>query len=575
MLHYIPGKWLKINSAQWPKITWRALQALGVSACLLIALSMWGFAHLRGSLPRLEGSVTAQTLSAPVTVARDAQGVPTLTGGTRADLAWALGYLHAQERFFQMDGQRRAAAGELSDLVGRAALRRDRAVSLHRFRHRAGAVLAAMIPKERAVLDAYVAGVNRGLGDLDSVPFEYLLLRRKPQPWTAKDTVLTAFAMYLSLQEADGKTERRQGDAVAVLGTPLAAFLFPEGTSWDAPLDGSSLPTPEMPSSGLRAVSSYDQDGRAGASRLRAAMRLPLVAHWARAGLQIVANDMHLGLRVPNISVPGQAAAPGRLGSCPHGQYHRASPYLAFPRIVAGSNGRIAWGFTPTATSIPVTRSSSSPSTVTRRCIARRRVRRSSAACRRAWHTRRWRTGLERGCNRGETTCTWACGYRTSGTGPGRCSGGRLGSCPHGHHGHHLTWRSHDRGRSNGRIAWGFTNSYVDTSDAVILEPVDGNPALYRTPEGSKELGRRAGGPSSKPFVMVRQQPARREVHMATVTLLTDDELSPEARAVFDDIRAVRKTGFVNNFWRGSPTIGDAQANVGERQANNGSRSTR
>ena len=96
------------------------------------------------------------------------------------------------------------------------------------------------------MLDAYVAGVNRGLGDLDSVPFEYLLLRSKPQPWTAEDTVLTAFAMYLSLQEADGKTERRLGDAVAVLGTPLAEFLFPEGTSWDAPLDG--LPTPEMPS---------------------------------------------------------------------------------------------------------------------------------------------------------------------------------------------------------------------------------------------------------------------------------------------------------------------------------------
>ena len=61
-------------------------------------------------------------VSDPVTVARDAQGVPTLTGRTRADLAWALGYLHGQERFFQMDGQRRSAAGELSDLVGRAAL---------------------------------------------------------------------------------------------------------------------------------------------------------------------------------------------------------------------------------------------------------------------------------------------------------------------------------------------------------------------------------------------------------------------------------------------------------------------
>src|SRR4051795_5428061 len=164
-----------------------ALVILGVAASIGLGLCAWTFAQLRSSLPRLDGTVAAQGLSAPVTVARDAQGVPTLTGRTRADLAWVLGYLHAQERFFQMDGQRRAASGELSDLVGRAALRRDRAVSLHRFRHRAGAVLAAMSPEERAVLDAYVAGVNRGLGDLDSVPFEYLLLRSKPQPWTAED----------------------------------------------------------------------------------------------------------------------------------------------------------------------------------------------------------------------------------------------------------------------------------------------------------------------------------------------------------------------------------------------------
>ena len=59
--------------------------------------------------------------------------------------------------------------------------------------------------------------------------------------------MLTGFAMYVSLQEADGLSERRRGDAREVLGQPLADFLFPEGTSWDAPLDGSSLPTPAMP----------------------------------------------------------------------------------------------------------------------------------------------------------------------------------------------------------------------------------------------------------------------------------------------------------------------------------------
>ena len=248
---------------------------------------------------------------------------------------------------------------------------------LHRFRHRAAAVLAAMTADERCVLDAYVAGVNRGLGDLNAMPFEYLLLRARPEPWTAEDTVLTVFAMYLSLQEADGLTERRRGDAVEVLGLPLAAFLFPEGTSWDAPLDGSSLPTPEMPSNGLR---------RAAAPPVRSGEIEPVIAgsnafavagRISSNGAAIVANDMHLGLRVPNV-------------------WYRA-------RLV-----------------------------------------------------------LEDGPGRPALDIT---GITLPGA-PTIVAG------------------------SNGRIAWGFTNSYVDTSDVVVLEPVDGNPNLYRTPEGPKELSR-------------------------------------------------------------------------------------
>ena len=93
------------------------------------------------------------------------------------------------------------------------------------------------------MLDAYVAGVNRGLGDLGPCPFEYLLLRADPSPGRLRIRCSPVFAMYVSLQEADGLTERRRGNAREVLGQPLADFLFPEGTSWDAPLDGSSLPT--------------------------------------------------------------------------------------------------------------------------------------------------------------------------------------------------------------------------------------------------------------------------------------------------------------------------------------------
>ena len=225
-----------------PRQSWTrgALRIVAASAVIAVVLGAGTFMLLRSSLPVLEGTITAPELAAPVGVVRDAQGVPTLVGRSRDDLAWALGYLHAQERFFQMDGQRRLAAGQVAELAGAAVLSRDRELRVHRFRSRAAKVLAAMTRDERRVLDAYVAGVNRGLGDLGAAPFEYTLLRATPAPWTAEDTVLTVYAMYLDLQERDGATERRRGRAREALGQPLAAFLFPEGTSWDASLDGSS-----------------------------------------------------------------------------------------------------------------------------------------------------------------------------------------------------------------------------------------------------------------------------------------------------------------------------------------------
>src|SRR5687768_5483251 len=95
------------------------LASFAAVAAVGLAGLAWAYWQLRASLPVLEGQITAPDLAAPVIIVRDEQGVPTITGASRADVAWALGFLHAQERFFQMDGQRRTAAGELSDLVGR------------------------------------------------------------------------------------------------------------------------------------------------------------------------------------------------------------------------------------------------------------------------------------------------------------------------------------------------------------------------------------------------------------------------------------------------------------------------
>ena len=322
--------------------TRRALVALAsISAAAALVAALAGAVLLRLSMPQLEGEVQARGLLAPVSVERDARGAPTLKGRSRADLAWALGYLHAQERFFQMDLQRRSAAGELSELVGAAALPADRAARLHRFRWRAHARLNEITSQERAVLDAYVFGVNKGLSDLAAPPFEYLLLAKKPEPWRAEDTILVAYAMYLTLQELDGLTERRRGDAIETLGRPMAEFLFPAGTSFDAALDGSFLPTPAIPAQGLKHASNVRplidvDDSVATPGSNSFAVGGALTAR----GAAIVENDMHLRLREPNIWYRARLIAEET-------RLDIAGVTLpGAPTIVAGSNGRIAWGFT-------------------------------------------------------------------------------------------------------------------------------------------------------------------------------------------------------------------------------------
>ena len=111
----------------------RKLKYLGAACALLILAALTGaWLCLRGSLPVLDGRVSAPGLSAPVSITRDARGVPTISAANRTDLAWATGFVHAQDRFFEMDLSRRLAAGELSELVGEVALPQDRNAQIGR-----------------------------------------------------------------------------------------------------------------------------------------------------------------------------------------------------------------------------------------------------------------------------------------------------------------------------------------------------------------------------------------------------------------------------------------------------------
>jgi penicillin amidase len=150
---------------------WFRRIALALIVIIVIVLAI-GWRLLAGSRPQTGGDITLKGLSAPVTIVRDADGIPTITAQNRRDLAWALGYAHGQERFFQMDLQRRVAAGELAALVGPKALPVDENHRTHRFRALAERELARMNPDQRKFMAAYTAGVNAGLAHLSVRPWE-------------------------------------------------------------------------------------------------------------------------------------------------------------------------------------------------------------------------------------------------------------------------------------------------------------------------------------------------------------------------------------------------------------------
>ena len=333
----------------------RTLWVSGVMLALLASVAIGLYLLLRGSLPLLDGAATLAGLSAPVAIERDALGVSTIRGANRLDIARATGFIHAQERFFQMDLTRRRAAGELAELFGAAALELDRTNRLHRFRHRARQVLALAPPEDQALIVAYTEGVNAGLAALSVSPFEYLLLRTPPQLWRPEDTALVIYAMYLDLQERQWPQDSARGLLRDRLPPALAEFLDPIGTEWDAPLQGEPLatlpppgpevfnatipdPRPPLPQGERRAFLDSDlTDSPRGSN------------HWAVAGQltahggAMLANDMHLMLRVPNI---WYRATFIYLDANGHQRRISGVTLPGTPALVAGSNGHLAWGYT-------------------------------------------------------------------------------------------------------------------------------------------------------------------------------------------------------------------------------------
>ena len=331
----------------------------GALLALVAAAVGWGWWQLRGSLPQLDGPHTLAGLGAAVKVERDALGVPTITGASRVDVARALGFLHAQDRFFQMDLLRRRGAGELSELFGPAAVEFDKSARLHGFRRIAGQVLAQATPDERARVRAYTEGVNAGLAALATIPWEYLVLRTPPQSWREEDSVLCVYAMWFDLQDFTGSFELNRDALRRSAGMAAVEFLAPRGNSWDAALDGSTFARAPLPA--LRFMAPDETVGALAPKRPWAVAgngpdlgseppstqvigsnAFALGGAHTATGAALLANDMHLELNVPTTWY--RAVLQWSDGAGARRVVGVTLPGLPF--MVVGSNGRVAWGFT-------------------------------------------------------------------------------------------------------------------------------------------------------------------------------------------------------------------------------------
>ncbi len=314
----------------------------GVLILLLLALGLGGgYLVLLRSLPQMSGTIAVPGLQAKVEIVRDRNDIPHIYAGSIPDADFALGYVHAQERLWQMEMNRRIAAGRLSEVLGPAALNTDkflRTLGIHRA---AEAALAHLDPATRAGLEAYAAGVNAFLATRSGpLPPEFLIFRFTPEPWTPADSVgwIKIMALDLSRNWSDELFRLRLASHLSP--KQIDEFLPPY--PGDAPLAVTDL------------APLYRQIG-ALAKQVAAIARPPLphdggsndwvvAGRWSVTGKPLLANDPHLDLAAPALWYFAHLDAPGlqAIGATLPG----------VPTIVLGHNARIAWGFTNTGSDV-------------------------------------------------------------------------------------------------------------------------------------------------------------------------------------------------------------------------------
>ncbi|HEX2206969.1 MAG TPA: penicillin acylase family protein [Longimicrobium sp.] len=318
---------------------------------LLVIVLVGGRLWLGRSQPDPSRGAALAGLHDAVEVWRDSLGVPHIWAGNEEDLFRAMGYVHAQDRLFQMEMVRRVADGRLAEVLGEDMVATDRFLRTVGMGRSAAENEARLAPEHRRMLQAYADGVNAWLRALPQLPPEFRLLGR-PEPWTIRNTL--SIAKYMAWDLADWNLGLDLQRAVDAVGAEKARDLFPyypeNGTTilgadaqWQGPRAApapplsaappprvGSVPMPDVPPLALElldagSISVASNSWVIGGSR-------------TKSGKPILANDMHLALRAPAIWY---------LAALHGGEFNVVGMTLpGVPVVVAGHSDRVAWGYT-------------------------------------------------------------------------------------------------------------------------------------------------------------------------------------------------------------------------------------
>jgi len=290
----------------------------------------------RDSVPEREGRLEAAGLSAPVEIVRDEWGVPHVAARDDLDLAFAQGFVHAQDRLFQVDTERRLARGELAEVFGPEALPADRLFRHLGFAARAPALAASWPERTRRIVRAYCDGFNAAMAALRQWPAEFRIARYAPRRLAPED--VAALSLLKSFALAQWAEEIALFRLAAHLPPSKFAWLLPRppgAAAFRAPA-GTGAPDSSLLREGLACAESFAGGlPRAGGSNAWA-----VSGARSATGRPILASDPHLPLSCPSPWYEVHLLAPGV------DVYGVSFP--GAPGVVIGHNPWIAWGMTNT-----------------------------------------------------------------------------------------------------------------------------------------------------------------------------------------------------------------------------------